>query len=343
MILSVIIPMYKVAPYVDRCIRSLSNQNILKEQFEIICINDGSPDNCSEIVQNLKKEFPNIILIDQENQGVSMARNNGIASAKGMYLLFIDPDDYVKEYSLDRFLNILIVDNTDVAITGYIILDVNNKQDYIFEIENYIYECISGISFFYKYLQVKEIRDPDRSVAIFFKRSFIKDNNLKYLKDVPFLEDGELMARILCKARKTIYINDPFYIRTTRLGSATNSRLIFSEKSINGFYKAANNLLQFKNEKCFTTQEKVFMNQYIIKFTMLFLTSIGAIKFIRNYKNLTQKLKKAKLHYLEIEGAKPLYTKMASYYNINSITFYLYWMSHNIKLSLSIRLKKFKI
>ena len=76
--LSIIIPMYNVASYVERCIRSLENQDIPKEDYELICINDGSPDNCKEIIVRLQKEFSNIILIDQENQGVSRARNNGV-------------------------------------------------------------------------------------------------------------------------------------------------------------------------------------------------------------------------------------------------------------------------
>ena len=89
--LSIIIPIYNVAPYVERCIRSLEDQDIPKDDYEIICINDGSPDNCREIVEQLQQEFSNIILINQENQGVSMARNNGIDLSEGKYLLFVDP------------------------------------------------------------------------------------------------------------------------------------------------------------------------------------------------------------------------------------------------------------
>ena len=76
--LSIIIPMYNVAPYVERCIRSLEDQDIPRNEYELICINDGSPDNCREIVEQLQLEFSNIVLINQINQGVSVARNNGI-------------------------------------------------------------------------------------------------------------------------------------------------------------------------------------------------------------------------------------------------------------------------
>ena len=93
--LSIIVPAYKVEAYIEKCIRSLEDQDLPKDEYEIIVINDGSPDRCREIVEELQKEFSNIILINQENQGVSMARNNGIANAQGKYIMPIDPDDYV--------------------------------------------------------------------------------------------------------------------------------------------------------------------------------------------------------------------------------------------------------
>ena len=105
MLLSIIVPAYKVEGYIERCIRSLEDQDLSKEQYEIIITNDGSPDRCKEIVESLQDEFPNIILINQENQGVSMARNNAMAIAKGKYILPIDPDDYVVPNSFIKIIN----------------------------------------------------------------------------------------------------------------------------------------------------------------------------------------------------------------------------------------------
>src|SRR5690606_24149359 len=93
--LSIIIPMYNVEPYIERCLSSLQDQDIPMEEYEIICINDGSPDNSREVVIRFQRQNKNIILIDQSNQGVSKARNNGINVARGKYLLFVDPDDYI--------------------------------------------------------------------------------------------------------------------------------------------------------------------------------------------------------------------------------------------------------
>lgn len=81
--LSIIIPMYNVENYVERCIMSLENQDISKADYEIICINDGSPDDSRGVIVRLQEKFSNIVLIDQENRGVSNARNNGINAARG--------------------------------------------------------------------------------------------------------------------------------------------------------------------------------------------------------------------------------------------------------------------
>ena len=131
--LSVIIPMYNVAIYVERCLRSLEEQDIPQENYEIICINDGSPDNCSDIVRGLQFVFSNIVLLEQENQGVSMARNNGIEAATGRYILFIDPDDYVEKNSLGRKLDIISRHSLDVLYTGFTILNASLQPKYKYD------------------------------------------------------------------------------------------------------------------------------------------------------------------------------------------------------------------
>lgn len=330
--LSIIIPMYNVAPYVERCIRSLEDQDIPKEDYELICINDGSPDNCREIVEKLQMEFPNIELINQENQGVSMARNNGIKHARGEYLLFIDPDDFVRPNSLENPLSFLSNNRIEVGLTGYIILDEQMNEEYSFEIDYNINKSLSGISFFNNYLRGHtEIRDPDRSWAIFFKRSFMLQNGLTYLPNVPYLEDGELMYRVYCLAQKVIFIKDPFYLRTTRPGSATHSNLFHTEKARQGFLKSANNLLNFKIEQCITYEQKTFMNQPIIKFTVLSINSYSGLSYLKKYRLLKKSLKNGPLKKLETKGSSKHYRILGKAYNISLHTFYLQWFIFRLK------------
>ncbi len=93
---SVIVPIYNGAQFVDECVKQLVNQTL--KEIEIIFVNDGSTDNSLEICKNLEKEYNNIIAINQENKGVSSARNNGIKVAKGKYVVFFDVDD---KYDID--------------------------------------------------------------------------------------------------------------------------------------------------------------------------------------------------------------------------------------------------
>ena len=114
---SIIIPVYNCAPYIDRCIRSLMMQTY--KDIEIIAINDGSPDNSSSIIEALAAEDPRITLITQENQGVCIARNNGIAAATGNYLLFVDGDDYVDPDYIENLVTAAQKNDSDLVISGY--------------------------------------------------------------------------------------------------------------------------------------------------------------------------------------------------------------------------------
>ena len=92
---SVIVPVYKVEKWINECIDSLINQTL--KEIEIICIDDGSPDNCGKILDDYKKKDDRIIVIHQKNQGVAAARNAGLNVASGEYISFVDSDDYLEK------------------------------------------------------------------------------------------------------------------------------------------------------------------------------------------------------------------------------------------------------
>ena len=91
-LISIIIPIYNAEKYIERCINSLKNQTY--KNIEIICINDGSTDNSLNILKRIAITDNRITIIEQENKGVSVARNKGIESAKGKYIMFLDADDW---------------------------------------------------------------------------------------------------------------------------------------------------------------------------------------------------------------------------------------------------------
>ncbi len=117
--LSIILPVYNVAKFIPDCLDSLLCQDIPKSDYEIICVDDGSPDNSVEVIKSYQEKNDNIRLVSQENAGVSTARNNGIALAKGKYVWFVDPDDYIQANCLSAILSNLEKNDADLCEIGY--------------------------------------------------------------------------------------------------------------------------------------------------------------------------------------------------------------------------------
>ncbi len=98
--LSIIVPIYNVEKYVRPCMESLFRQGLDEECFEIIAVNDGSTDNSIKVIEDLVEKHHNISIINQSNQGLSVARNTGIAKSSGTYILFVDSDEFLLGFSL---------------------------------------------------------------------------------------------------------------------------------------------------------------------------------------------------------------------------------------------------
>lgn len=327
--LSIIIPIYKVEDYVERCLSSLLNQDLDPDQFEIICVNDGSPDRSGDIVKNLKKSFSNIQIIEQENQGVSSARNNGIDIATGKYLLFIDPDDFVEPNSLRRVLN--KADNLEcqVSFLGFTIISESGKVMKRLLNEKHKDTVFGGTEAYY-ISRGDGRNDPDRMWAVLFRRDLFDYNKLRYLSGVPYLEDGELIARILCFADRCIFDGSPFYFRTIRKGSATNSSLFYSDKAIDGFIKSATNLKNFKNDPKLSQEKREFLNQAICKFVILVITASSRSISRGKIKSAKERLCREGLCKLDLKSTDLEYRILGHLYNFSVLALVIYQFFVNL-------------
>jgi glycosyltransferase involved in cell wall biosynthesis len=321
-LLSIIIPVYNVEPYIERCINSLENQDIPEDHFEIICINDGSPDNSRNVIQKTQEKHSNIVLIDQENQGVSKARNNGIEKATGKYTLFVDPDDYVEAGSFGRIVNVADTMNAEVSFLGYTNLDNEDNPFIRIFNEEQSGQLYSGLEAYF--LARGDGRtDPDRMWAVLYKTEFLNRHHLRYLPDVPYLEDGEFIARILCLAERCIFEGRSFYLRTTRPGSATHSDLFHSPMSIKGFILAANNLKRFQSEKTLNDKQRYFLNQPVCKFILLALHTSLQMPYYNNYVKIRRVLITNGYKKIFLKGVVHPYTRYARIYNFIPVLFLL--------------------
>jgi glycosyltransferase involved in cell wall biosynthesis len=322
--LSIIIPAYKVEAYIEKCIRSLEDQDIDKAEYEIIVTNDGSPDNGSLIVEKLQLEFPNIVLINQKNQGVSMARNNAIDVARGEYILPIDPDDYVLPNTFSGFLQVAESKQLDVLYLGFEILNEKGIKEWntnFSKLENHIYKGIDA----YFAPRGYDVRDPDRSWAILYKKSMLDKYDIKYPKGVPVLEDGLFLGKVFSVAERVSFLNIAFYQRTTRSDSAINTRPFYSESVIMGFIKAAYDIKNFVKKINLKHSEIELANHVIAKFVFLSLSSSASSLNYIEYFKIIKVLKEHDLTKLDNNGVRFLYKNYVDIFNKSKLLFPLYY------------------
>ncbi len=316
--------MYKVAPYVDRCIRSLANQDMPTEEYEIICVNDGSPDNCKEIIEGLQQEIPNLILLNQENQGVSMARNNAMAIAKGKYLLPIDPDDYLVSNCLKNALVQADSKNLDVLYCAFEIFDENHTSVWRTDYSLLIGRVDNGYKGYFA-VRGPKVKDPDRSVAILYKSALLTKYQIDYPRDVPFLEDGLFLGKVFSVASRVGYSDDDFYQRTTRPGSATNSELFYSEQATTGFLNALQELATHRSNIFLEVSEKRLLNHVKAKFLFLLVIPLIDAGKKKRYLQVIDLIGLKQDHELSIDGVSGYYRFIGLFYKMSPILFwYLY-------------------
>jgi glycosyltransferase involved in cell wall biosynthesis len=275
------------------------------------------------VVIRMQKEFNNIFLIDQENQGVSRARNKGIDNACGQYLLFIDPDDYVEANSFSKIFKNNAGHLAQVTFLGFTLLDelYSVRRQLLYKEESgQLYPGTEA----YFLARGDGFSDPDRIWGVLFLRDFLNKNNLRYLPDVPYLEDGEFIARILCLAERCFFIGCSFYWRTTRPGSATNSSLFNSVKAVKGFITAAANLRSFRDNTQLSIIQKEFMNQPVVKYVVLSISSTSKISRLKMFIKVHYLLKENNLSILNLNGCNKMYKKLGTLYNISALLLYSY-------------------
>ncbi len=191
--LSIIIPIYNVEKYIRSCLDSVYRQNIDHNRFEVVIIDDESPDNSRFIVEEYAKDKDNIIIISQKNKGLGGARNRGIEQAQGKYLLFLDSDDYYLDNTLGMLINQCIQLSVDVLEFGAQGINEDGRITYSKIFEN---SCIySGVDYYSK------TNCMDSACNKIYLREFLISHNLFFLERI-YIEDYEFNTRVFLKAKR---------------------------------------------------------------------------------------------------------------------------------------------
>ncbi len=202
--LSVIVPCYNVAPYLERGLRSLSNQTL--RDFEIICIDDASKDETLEILRVWEKRDLRIrVLANKKNMGVAASRNRGIANANGEYIGFMDPDDYVDNDFFERLVNTADSHKTQAACGQLCVIEVTGKK------HKDPYRSVTELQ--------KTLHNFKYHYTAIYRRDFIKTHNILYPK-LSINEDSVFETMVKCAMTTNLpLVRGTYYYYCRRLES----------------------------------------------------------------------------------------------------------------------------
>ena len=116
---SIIVPVYQVEKYIRACVESIFRQGLDDDVFEVIIVNDGSTDHSMQQIADLIGQHSNIVVLEQENQGLSMARNNGMKNAYGDYIIFLDSDDLLADNCLKQLMEMTLEQQPDLIVADF--------------------------------------------------------------------------------------------------------------------------------------------------------------------------------------------------------------------------------
>ena len=250
-LISVIIPVYNVEKYLDRCLTSVINQTYTK--LEIILIDDGSTDNCPQICDEWAKNEQRIKVIHKKNEGVSSARNLGINMSSGEYISFIDSDDILHP----KYFEIMhkSIDNADLSYCEYMRF---NDECSFEEMNDYDKETYTGNHVF---------DNSMLSIDIVWNKLIRKKslNGLKFDTELKNGEDTLFSYNLLCKCNSVVYVKNEMYGYFIRKSGASISADLKGKKDLAKVLTYIYNSIDiYKNKKLKENMEINLYNAYLI-------------------------------------------------------------------------------
>ncbi len=221
--ITVVVSIYKVERYLNKCIESLLNQNY--KDFEIILVDDGSPDKCPVMCDEWGKRDPRIRVFHKENGGLSSARNCGIEHAKGEFIIFPDPDDWVEPDYLERIFSLREEYDADLSICGhYYGENINNKN--------------AQISILNTEKALEQLMMPRAFCGYAWNKLYsidiIRKNNLRFDTELGMVQDLHFNVRYFQFCKKIVYDPKPLYHYVIDSGGVTSRHTALTPRKISG-------------------------------------------------------------------------------------------------------------
>ena len=297
-LISVIVPVYKVEPYLKECVDSILNQTFT--DFELILVDDGSPDNCPQICDEYARKDKRVIVIHKENGGVSSARNAGLdyvfAHSDSQYISFVDSDDILRCDTFNRTVNILSSDNSDIVRFSLSFIKEDDEWCPVYEFSNskIRFNSSSEVEFY-----IQNIIMPGKIGFMcgmsMFKKNIIKNNNIRFLDSVRMGEDWHFLVKYFYYVKSVSFCDDTLYYYRRRSGSATkisdnisflNDMVVVSKDLIECFSQSSNDALLILIHYYLITNELFkfcYINAFQLKLVRKAFNLIGDKAFFRSF------------------------------------------------------------
>lgn len=276
--LSIIVPVYNVEKYIEKCLDSLVGQTL--KDIEVIVVNDGSKDNCQKIIDNYKSKYPKIIKsIVKENGGQGSARNVGLSLAEGEYIAYVDSDDYVISSMFEKLYNNAKKYNSDISVCGSYVVDDKGKiiKEEVFHSDKKVFDVKSNPDVLFDKMAVWNK---------IYKKSFLESLNIQF-RSKKWYEDFDFSAIALINAKKISVVEEPLYYYLLREGSTMNNSNIARNLEI---IEAFDEILKY-------TEKEKMKEKYYEELEFLAIFHVYITTIVRILKVPVKK--KEKLYYID--------------------------------------------
>ncbi len=268
---SIIIPAYNASKTIEKCLQSVINQTY--KNIEIIIVNDGSNDDTEEIVHKKCENDTRIVLINQVNQGVSSARNNGIKVSRGAYLMFVDCDDWLEENMVEVMVNTLEEKKVDVVRCNFFDHFINYTEiGQMYDLSNrrILKKDFDKYNVREHFLMAKE---PIKNLVmlLLIKKSSIINNQIYFDKNLFMLEDVYFYQKLFWRINSVYFLDKPLYHYYQNNDSVTHSSENY-EKMIYGVILTNETINKFLNDNKILNSEGIkLLNGNHIRIIILYL------------------------------------------------------------------------
>lgn len=274
---SIIVPVYNVELYLEKCLLSLANQTL--QEIEILVVNDGSQDQSQKIIDKFQQEYPDRIFgFMKENGGLSDARNFGIDRAKGQYLGFVDSDDYVSEMMFEEMYNLAEKHNAEMTICNLQKVDENGS----------ITQKLTQLPNFPEKIVLENNLSVFSDISYFacnklFRRELFQDKRFK--KGIHF-EDIELIPQLLLQCQTLAFTPNYHYQYLERQDSISKSHTI---KGLD-ILKAVETVSKKFSQSQFSNQLEALKGFQILEGVYTFLAYLAFVKDAGDFDKMSHEL-----------------------------------------------------